>query len=135
MVVLIHLIRDNHVLVLLSLCLQDDCLLQLVVGDKLKDLSSMEQKRDNLKVCLSIDIQEIEHYVLGGHAVDDFVNVMPPLLFRDVALWEAFSVKNKSDHPQNLVAQVELRLFCLYTLDSVFRNLTDLLHLFQTSRI
>lgn len=132
---LVQLVRNDAVLHLLFLCLDLFRLLELVLEDEVEYLSSIEDDRYDLEVGLCVDAEEVEHDVFAGDAVDHLVDVLAPLADGNVALRKLLAVENQSDHPQNLVAEVELRLLSLEPLDRVRWKLINLLELLEASRI
>ena len=113
----------------------DLLLLFLSFLDEVKHLAPEEHLTQDLEVSLGVDVQEVQHYVDLGDAVDDLVHVAFPPAYGDVALWEFLTCEEQSDAPEHFVAKVNLGLFGFNPLNRVTRKISYAPQVFYLPRV
>lgn len=132
---LVEVIRDDTILHLLLESLDLSLLLLFVRLNKVKNYSTEKQYRYYLKVAFSIYAEKIKHHVLACNTIYDLVHMQTPLILRNVTLRKLLSVENESNHPQDLVTNIVLRLFRLKPFDRVGRKLINFFELVKATRV
>ena len=132
---LIQLIRNDCILNLLFMGFYCLTCFGFVLFYEVKNFPFVEENGYDLKIGLSIDVEEVQHDVLLRDAVNYLLNVLSPSLLWNVAIRKSLTVQEQSDYPKDLVPEINLTLFSSQSFYGVLGHIFNLSYLFNTSRV